>query len=200
MHQLSAVSSRAAAYVVDVGLHQMWAAQSLDLNADQQFLTSGGMGAMGFALPASIGAAVAVAPRSVVVIAGDGGFQLNIQELQTVVRNRLPIKIVVMNNQSQGMIRQFQQTYFDGRYQSSVWGYSTPDFARVAEAYGIAGRTLQDENESEEALHWLWQEPTEPALLQVMIDIKANAYPKIAFGKPLTEMEPFAEPVGLEST
>ncbi|MDT5156640.1 MAG: acetolactate synthase large subunit [Acidobacteriota bacterium] len=200
MHQLSAVSSRAAAYVVDVGLHQMWAAQSLDLNADQQFLTSGGMGAMGFALPASIGAAVAVAPRSVVVIAGDGGFQLNIQELQTVVRNRLPIKIVVMNNQSQGMIRQFQQTYFDGRYQSSVWGYSTPDFARVAEAYGIAGRTLEDENESEEALRWLWQEPTEPALLQVMIDIKANAYPKIAFGKPLTEMEPFAEPVGLEST
>src|SRR5947209_16667900 len=200
MHRLSSVSARAAAYVVDVGLHQMWAAQSLELTAEQQFLTSGGMGAMGFALPASLGAASVLAPRPVVVVAGDGGFQLNIQELQTVVRNRLPVKMVIMNNRSQGMIRQFQQTYFDGRYQSSVWGYSTPDFARVAEAYGIAGRKVEEEGESEEALRWLWQEPERPALLEVMIDVNANAYPKIAFGRPLTEMEPFAAPVGLEST
>jgi acetolactate synthase I/II/III large subunit len=200
MHQLSAVSSEAAAYVVDVGLHQMWAAQSLELTSDQQFLTSGGMGAMGFSLPAAIGAATVVAPRPVVVIAGDGGFQLNIQELQTVVRNELPIKMVIVNNRSQGMIRQFQQTYFEERYQSSVWGYSTPDFARVAEAYGIAGRTVEQEAEAEEALQWLWREPDRPALLEVMIDVNANAYPKIAFGRPLTEMEPFAAPVELEGT
>ena len=200
MHRLSSVSARAAAYVVDVGLHQMWAAQSLELTAEQQFLTSGGMGAMGFALPASLGAASVLAPRPVVVVAGDGGFQLNIQELQTVVRNRLPVKMVIMNNRSQGMIRQFQQTYFDGRYQSSVWGYSTPDFARVAEAYGIAGRRVEEEGEAEEALRWLWQEPDRPALLEVMIDVNANAYPKIAFGRPLTEMEPHATPVELEAT
>src|SRR5436305_3916788 len=200
MHQLSSVSARAAAYVVDVGLHQMWAAQSLELTAEQQFLTSGGMGAMGFALPASVGAASVLAPRPVVVVAGDGGFQLNIQELQTVVRNRLPVKMVIMNNRSQGMIRQFQQTYFDGRYQSSVWGYSTPDFARVAEAYGIAGRKVEEEGEAEEALRWLWQEPDRPALLEVMIDVNANAYPKIAFGWPPTEMEPHATPVELEAT
>ena len=186
--------------MVDVGLHQMWAAQSLELTSEQQFLTSGGMGAMGFALPASVGAATVLAPRPVVVVAGDGGFQLNIQELQTVVRNRLPVKMVVMNNRSQGMIRQFQQTYFDGRYQSSVWGYSTPDFARVAEAYGIAGRQVEEEGEAEEALRWLWQEPDRPALLEVMIDVNANAYPKIAFGRPLTEMEPHATPVELEAT
>jgi acetolactate synthase-1/2/3 large subunit len=200
MHSLSKFSTKAAAYVVDVGLHQMWAAQSLELNDKQQFLTSGGMGAMGFALPASLGAATVLAPQPVVVVAGDGGFQLNIQELQTVVRNRLPIKMVVMNNQSQGMIRQFQQTYFDGRYQSSVWGYSTPDFARVAEAYGIAGHTLEDPGQTEDALRWLWQDPEQPALLQVMIDMNANAYPKIAFGKPLTEMEPFSAPIELEGT
>src|SRR2546423_1100874 len=200
MHQLSAVSARAAAYARGVGVHQMWAAQSLELTAEQQFLTSGGMGAMGFALPASVGAATVLAPRPVVVVAGDGGFQLNIQELQTVVRNRLPVKMVVMNNRSQGMIRQFQQTYFDGRYQSSVWGYSTPDFARVAEAYGIAGRQVEEEGEAEEALRWLWQEPERPALLEVMIDLNANAYPKIAFGRPLTEMEPHATPVELEAT
>ncbi|MDT5060838.1 MAG: acetolactate synthase large subunit [Acidobacteriota bacterium] len=200
MHQLSAVSVRAAAFVVDVGLHQMWAAQSLELTAEQQFLTSGGMGAMGFALPAAVGAATVLAPRTVVVVAGDGGFQLNIQELQTVVRNRLPLKIVIMDNKSQGMIRQFQQTYFDGRYQSSVWGYSAPDFARVAEAYGIAGRTLSEEGQVEEALRWLWQDPDEPALLRVEIDVNANAYPKIAFGRPLTEMEPHAAPIELEAT
>ncbi|HXT65036.1 MAG TPA: thiamine pyrophosphate-binding protein [Pyrinomonadaceae bacterium] len=200
MHMLSTVSQAAGAYVVDVGLHQMWAAQSLELTDSQHFLTSGGMGAMGFSLPAAIGAAAVLAPRPVVVIAGDGGFQLNIQELQTVVRNNFPIKIIVINNKSQGMIRQFQQTYFDGRYQSSVWGYSTPDFARVAEAYGIPGRTLANEEDIESALGWLWQNPGEPALLDVTIDLNANAYPKIAFGKPLTEMEPFASPVELEGT
>lgn len=200
MHQLSAASRAASAYVVDVGLHQMWAAQSLELQADQQFLTSGGMGAMGFALPAAVGAAVVSSPRPVVVVAGDGGFQLNIQELQTIVRNRLPVKMVVIDNQSQGMIRQFQQTYFDGRYQSSIWGYSTPDFARVAEAYGIPGRTLEAEGDVEAALGWLWRDPSEPALLRVMVDVQANAYPKIAFGRPLTEMEPHATPVGLEAT
>jgi len=200
MHMLSSVSQAAGAYVVDVGLHQMWAAQSLELTDRQHFLTSGGMGAMGFALPAAIGAAAVLAPRPVVMIAGDGGFQLNIQELQTVVRNNFPIKIIVINNQSQGMIRQFQQTYFDGRYQSSVWGYSTPDFARVAEAYGIPGRTLANEKDIEPALGWLWQNPNQPAVLDVTIDLNANAYPKIAFGKPLTEMEPFASPVELEGT
>ena len=200
MHQLSAASASAAAYVVDVGLHQMWAAQSLELGDDQQFLTSGGMGAMGFALPAAVGAAAVLAPRPVVVVAGDGGFQLNIQELQTVVRNRMPVKMVVIDNQSQGMIRQFQQTYFSGRYQSSIWGYSTPDFERVAEAYGIPGRTLSDPAEAGEALRWLWRDPQEPALLRVMVDVQANAYPKIAFGRPMTEMEPHATPLELEAT
>src|SRR5437764_960108 len=82
------------------------------------------------------------------------GFQLNIQELQTVVRNRLPLKIVVMNNRSQGMIRQFQETYFGERYQSSLWGYSTPDFVRVARAYDIPGRTVENSSECDSALRW----------------------------------------------
>ena len=80
----------------------------------------------------------------VVMIAGDGGFQLNIQELQTVVRNRLPIKMVVLNNQCHGMVRQFQESYFDGRYPSTSWGYSPPDFARVAQAYGIEAGTVEN--------------------------------------------------------
>jgi acetolactate synthase I/II/III large subunit len=200
MHQLSAVSKAAGAYVVDVGQHQMWAAQSIEVQADQRWLTSGGMGSMGFALPASIGAAVSVAPRPVVVIAGDGAFQCNLQELQTVVRNRLPVKIVVINNHCHGMVRQFQQSYFKEQYQSTLWGYNTPDFARVAQAFGIASCTVRNDSEIESGLHCLWEDPSAPALIEVVIDTFTNVYPKIAFGRPLTEMEPDAEPIAMEST
>ncbi|MBA2732936.1 MAG: thiamine pyrophosphate-binding protein [Acidobacteria bacterium] len=200
MHQLSACSTRAAAYVVDVGQHQMWAAQSLEVGGNQRFLTSGGMGSMGFALPAAIGAAFAASSQPIVLIAGDGGFQSNIQELQTVAHHRLPVKMVILNNGCHGMVRQFQESYFESRYQSTLWGYSAPDFAEVAGAYKIPARSVEDEKETEEALRWLWADPSEPALLQVVIDTYANAYPKIAFGSPMTEMEPFAKPTEMEST
>src|SRR6185312_16746309 len=85
----------------------------------------------------------------VVSINGDGGFQLNIQELQTLARNQLPVKVVVLDNGSHGMVRQFQESYLDGRYQSTVWGYSAPDFAAVAEAYGIPARRVEDPAEVE---------------------------------------------------
>jgi acetolactate synthase-1/2/3 large subunit len=194
MHQLSTHSSGAAAYVVDVGQHQMWAAQSLEVGGNQRFLTSGGMGSMGFSLPAAIGAAFAAPAQPIVLIAGDGGFQANIQELQTVAHHQLPIKMLILNNGCHGMVRQFQESYFESRYQSTLWGYSAPDFAQIAAAYKIPARTLEDKAEAEDALRWLWSDSSEPALLQVMIDTYANAYPKIAFGSPMTEMEPFALP------
>jgi acetolactate synthase-1/2/3 large subunit len=97
-------------------------------------------------------------------------------------------------------VRQFQESYFESRYQSTLWGYSAPDFAEVAGAYKIPARSVEDEKETEEALRWLWADPSEPALLQVVIDTYANAYPKIAFGSPMTEMEPFAKPTEMEST
>jgi len=201
MHAVSAAAPVApAAYAVDVGQHQMWAAQSLELREGTRFITSGGMGAMGCALPMALGAALAGGGRPVVVIAGDGAFQLNLQELQTVKRNQLPLKIVVLDNGCHGMVRQFQETYFDGRYQSTVDGYSAPDFARVAEAYGIAAGFVGEPDELDKAVELMWADPAEPYLLQVAIDTMANAYPKIAFGHPITEMEPFAKPIGLEST
>lgn len=199
MHRLSAYSGAASAYVVDVGQHQMWAAQSLEPAADQRILTSGGMGSMGFALPASIGATLG-SGGPVVMIAGDGGFQCNIQELQTIIRMKLPLKMVVINNGCHGMVRQFQETYFEARYQSTYWGYSAPDFTRVSEGYGIAGATVAAADEIEDGLRWLWADPNEPKLLQVMVDLMANAYPKIAFGKPISEMEPLAKPTEMEST
>jgi len=200
MHSLARKSATAAGYAVDVGNHQMWAAQSLEVAENQFFITSGGMGAMGFALPAAIGASLAYNKKPVVVIAGDGSFQLNIQELQTVVRNKIPLKMIVINNQSLGMIRQFQDNYFDGRYQSTYWGYSAPNFAAVAMAYGISAKTINQSHEMEEAISWLWENDDKPCLLQVMVDMHANAYPKIAFGKPITEMEPFTSPTAMEGT
>lgn len=199
MRKISKKASQIRAWITDVGNHQMWAAQSLELQEGQRFITSGGMGAMGFSLPAGIGASFAL-NGPVAVIAGDGGFQLNIQELQTVQRNNLPLKMIVMNNQNLGMIRQFQDSYFDSRYQSTFWGYSAPDFEKVAEAYGINARTIKEEEEVDAMVEWIMNDDSQPKLLQVMIDSYANAYPKIAFGKPLTEMEPFAKPIAMEAT
>lgn len=200
IHELTKKSHFACCIVADVGSHQMWTAQSAEIQKRQKFLTSGGMGAMGFALPAAIGASFASNKKPVIAVIGDGSFQINIQELQTIVRNQLPVKIVIINNKSLGMIRQFQDSYFDSKYQSTVWGYDTPNFEKVAKAYGIDAFTISKENQIKSGLEKLWQNPEIPYLLQVMIDINANAYPKIAFGKPITEMEPFAQPLDMEGT
>ncbi len=200
MHDIAATSRQAVAYVIDVGQHQMWAAQSIDVAAHQRFITSGGMGAMGYALPAAIGVATVQPGQPVVVVAGDGGFQLNIQEFQTIVRNKLPIKIVILNNHCHGMVRQFQQSYFEERYQSTYWGYSAPDFAQVARAYGIEAATVTEPADLPAGLAALWQNPGAPFVLEVGIDTFANAYPKLAFGHSITDMEPFVKPIGMEGT
>ncbi|MBI3519378.1 MAG: thiamine pyrophosphate-binding protein [Bacteroidetes bacterium] len=202
IHLLSSCSHDSLSFLADVGSHQMWAAQSLEINTNQTFLTSGGMGAMGFALPAAIGACFALNKKPVVAIIGDGCMQINIQELQTIVRNKLPIKIVVLNNENLGMIRQFQDSYFESRYQSTCWGYSAPNFEFIALAYQIKAKTISNYDDAENAIKWMWNSENKdnPVLLQVMIDSKTNTYPKIAFGKPITEMEPHSKPTEMEGT
>jgi len=192
MHKISRVSQQASTYVVDVGQHQMWAAQSMEVNKNQNFLTSGGLGSMGFSLPAAVGVAFASA-KPVLLIAGDGCFQCNIQELETVAHHSLPIKMVVINNSCLGMVRQFQADYFDKNYQSTVLGYSTPNFEKIGNAYGIPSKTIDANKQIKSALDWLWQDPKKPALLQIMIDQSVNAYPKMAFGNPITKMEPLKD-------
>ena len=100
------------------------------------------------------------------------------------------------------MIRQFQDSYFESRYQSTYWGYDAPDFSKVAIAYGIDAMTIENKDEIVNAVNWLWNDENEnkPQLLQVMIDPHTNTYPKIAFGRPITEMEPFAKPIAMEAT
>lgn len=191
MHELSRASGAAMGYAVDVGQHQMWAAQSLELRKGQRFITSGGMGAMGFALPAGVGMSCAQKNRPVVVIAGDGGFQMNIQELETVKRHRVPLKMVVMNNRSLGMVRQFQDEFFGCRHAGTIGGYTCPDFVKVARAYGIPSRRVRADSRVSAALDWLWQDPAAPALLEVEIPLTANVHPKVQFCRPIHEMEPY---------
>jgi acetolactate synthase I/II/III large subunit len=107
---------------------------------------------------------------------------------------------VILNNRSHGMVRQFQESYFDGRYPSTCWGYSAPDFVAVAAAFGIESGRARREDELDEAIESMWRDPDAPYLLEVAIDTAANAYPKIAFGHPISEMEPFAVPKAMEST
>lgn len=189
IHSISKHSQKAIAYTTDVGSNQMWVAQSVEISEKQLFLTSGGMGAMGYSLPAAIGASFAAKKAPVVCFAGDGGFQINIQELQTIRRNNLPIKIVVLNNHCLGMIRQFQDSYFESAYQSTVWGYSAPDFAALANVYGIESMRIDSEDQIENALTNMWNNPDQPFLLDASLDIHTNVYPKMLFGAPLSKMD-----------
>lgn len=189
MKALAAASPEAAGFVTDIGAHQMWAAQSLDVDG-RFFMSSGGMGAMGYALPAAMGASLGSGGRPVVVVAGDGGFQCNIQEMQTVARNRIPLKIVVMNNRSLGMVRQFQETYFEGRFPCTVLGYDTPDFRAVAQAYGIEAMSVPDGSRVSRGLEWLWRDPRVPSLLEVSIPRGVGIAPRMVFGRDLDRMYP----------
>jgi acetolactate synthase I/II/III large subunit len=189
-HALSAAGREAVAYVADVGQNQMWAAQSLRLASGQRFVTSGGMGAMGFSLPAAIGVALAAPGRPVVAVTGDGGMQINIQELETVARLSLPVRIVVLDNRCLGMIRQFQDEHFSSRYQSTVWGYGAPDFAAVAEAYGLRSRAIGEAEEVDDAVRWLCAEPGSPALLHVNLCQASRVRPKVSYGQSVFTMEP----------
>jgi len=190
IHLLAQLSKQAKAFSTDVGSNQMWVAQSLELSENQFFLTSGGMGAMGYALPAAIGACFALNKAPIVAIAGDGGFQINIQELETIRRNNLPVKMVVINNHCLGMIRQFQDSYFDSNYAATVWGYSAPDFVKVANAYGIPSARVEVEELLVDAIKKMWNNLYEPYLLEVSLDMYTNVYPKMLFGNSITQMEP----------
>lgn len=189
MELLSAQTNEGDIVCVDVGQHQMWAGQSFRLKKGQRMLNSGGMGAMGFALPAAIGAAYATDGNNVLVIVGDGGIQINIQELELVARDKLPIKIFVLNNHCLGMVRQFQDIYFNGRRQSTVVGYGHPDFIKVAEAYGIRSYTLDSMAGIPKTLATILAEEG-PAFIEVRLPLDTCVNPKLIVNKPLEDMSP----------
>jgi acetolactate synthase I/II/III large subunit len=192
MHRLSAFLPEDALICVDVGQIQMWSAQSLNINGAQRFLTQGGMASMGSALPMAIGASFARPDKIIAVISGDGGFQLNIQELQTVYHHNLPIKIIVINNNCYGMVRQFQEQYFESRYQSTVLGYSNPDFQEVVKAYKIPAAKIDRNEEISDALAGLFDD-RRPAFLEVGISTGCKVTPKLSVNRPVEDQDPYME-------
>lgn len=188
-HLLSEFLPEDAVICVDVGQNQMWAAQSLEIKGSQRFLTEGGMASMGCALPMAVGASMAKPGKIIVVITGDGGFQLNLQELQTVYHHNLPIKIILMNNGCYGMVRQFQEQYFDGRCQSTVIGYSNPDFQDVVSAYRIPSLKIIRNDEARMALETLFCD-MQPRFLEVSINCDFKVLPKLSVNRPVEDQEP----------
>lgn len=189
MYEISKMISENDVICLDVGQNQMWAAQSMQIITGQRLLISGGMGAMGFSLPAAIGAYYHNQRQgNVLAIAGDGGLQMNIQELALIKRNRIPIKIIVMNNHSLGMIRHFQELYFEGRYNATIKDYAAPDFCKIAEAYGI--RSVHIKNDQE--LHSLKPllASCEPMLIEVQLPQSTYVYPKLSINRPIEDQDP----------
>ena len=174
----------------DVGQHQVWTSQSFCVKEGQQLLFSGGHGAMGFALPAAIGAHFATGTRSV-AICGDGAMQMNIQELQWVVREQLPVTIVVLNNRSLGLIRQQQDDMLSSYYAASMpeGGFTSPDFAKVAEAYGMKAVKLTGVDEVRSEMAKL--DCSGPVLVEIMVDNYSTAFPKTYFGEEMHNQRPY---------
>lgn len=198
MYLLSDFIPDDAIICVDVGQNQMWAAQSLKVSGSQRFLTQGGMASIGSALPMAIGASFAKPGKVIVVITGDGGFQLNLQELQTVYHHNIPLKIIMLNNNCYGMVRQFQEQYFCSRFQSTVIGYSNPDFQEVIRAYKIKAYRISRSEEISPALEELFSDMC-PKFLEVIIDPCFKVTPKLSVNKPIEDQDPFLSRKELES-
>jgi acetolactate synthase-1/2/3 large subunit len=175
-----------ALITTEVGQNQMWTAQFYAFEQPNQFITSGGLGTMGFGLPAAIGAQIACPDRLVVDVAGDGSIQMNIQELATAVENRLPIKVVILNNGYLGMVRQWQELFYDKCYACTGIAHG-PDFARLAEAYGAFGLRAEHVEDVEPVLReGLFCDRT--VIMDFAVCREEGVYPMVPAGAPITEM------------
>ncbi len=186
IEKISELTDEDAIITTEVGQHQMWAAQFFTFRRPKTFVTSGGLGTMGFGLPSALGAQVAFPDRQVIDISGDGSFQMNSQELATLVQYQLPVKIAILNNNYLGMVRQWQQMFFEKRYSQTVMELPI-DFIKLAEAYGATGLQTSKVDEVEETIKKAFEIPG-PVLMNFMVSREENVLPMVPAGKAIHEM------------
>jgi acetolactate synthase-1/2/3 large subunit len=187
---ISEITNGEAIVVTDVGQHQMWVAQHYSFDYPRSQLTSGGLGTMGYGFPAAMGAAFANRQndRPIVAIVGDGGFQMTACDLSTAVAHKLPIKIAIMNNGYLGMVRQWQELFFDGNYSHSTLKDHNPDFVKLAESHGAAGLRARTPDEMDEVLKEAMEINDRPVVMDFLVEEEENCYPMVPAGAALNEM------------
>ncbi|MGV0755899.1 biosynthetic-type acetolactate synthase large subunit [Empedobacter brevis] len=188
IHQLSAKTKGTAVIVADVGQHQMMAARYYQFNHPNSYYTSGGLGTMGFALPAAMGAKLGQPKREVIAIIGDGCFQMTIQELATIFQYHVAVKIIVLNNHYLGMVRQWQSMFFDKRY--SFVEMTNPDFSKVAQSFGIKGENISETEELDDALERMLN-AEESYLLNIHVKREEYVFPMITAGSSVSDIRLF---------
>ena len=176
---------------LDVGQHQMWGTQFLPVKKERPVITSGGLGTMGFGFPAAIGAKAACSEKKVISITGDGGFQMNMQEMATAVTSGLPVIVIILNNGYLGMVRQMQELFYKKRYEATSLsdedGAYVPDFIKWAESYGVSGIRVSDENDIKEALLKA-RDSSGAFVVEFMIPAELNVLPLVKSGTPIDQM------------
>jgi len=185
--RLYALTKGDAIITTEVGQNQMWSAQFYKYKNPRTFLTSGGLGTMGYGLPAAMGAQVAFPDKIVIDIAGDGSIQMNIQELATAVEQKLPVKIAILNNRFLGMVRQWQELFYDKRYSSTCIG-NKPDFVKLIEAYGGVGLRAKTPDEVDDVIKKALTITDRPVLMDFVVDATEDVYPMVPAGQPLNKM------------
>ncbi|MEJ2052724.1 MAG: thiamine pyrophosphate-dependent enzyme, partial [Calditrichaceae bacterium] len=188
LEMLSEKTKGEAVVVTDVGQHQMWAAQYYKFNHPRSHLTSGGLGTMGFSVPASIGAALAMKDRPVISISGDGGFQMNIQELVTAAYLKLPINFIILNNSFLGMVRQWQELFHAEKYSFTDLGASNPDFVKVGEAFGIPSVSTDKVDEVNDIIDKLLAKTDGPMLAEFKVVKEDMVFPMVPSGGSISDM------------
>jgi acetolactate synthase-1/2/3 large subunit len=187
IEKLSEMTKGEAIIVTDVGQHQMFTALYYKVTTPRRFLSSGGLGTMGYGFPAAIGAQIGCPDKPVFAICGDGGFQMTLQELAPAMEHKLPVKIVILNNRYLGMVRQWQELFWNRRY-SGVDISFQPDFKKLAEAYGAVGIVVEKMSEVEDAFKKAMEINDRPVIIDFHTAREENVFPMIPAGQSIEEM------------